>query len=68
MHAARGRVKWFNATKGFGFIKMDDGREVFVHYSKIKTEGYKELDDDQSVEFILHEGPKGLFAEDVVKL
>ena len=60
-----GTVKWFNATKGFGFIGRDDGEDVFVHFSAIKMEGYKRLAEGQQVEFSVEEGPKGLQAADV---
>lgn len=69
MPRMRGRVKWFNNQKGYGFIEQPDGRpDVFVHYSAIQEEGYKSLKEGQLVEFDLVEGPKGLQAENVVKL
>jgi CspA family cold shock protein len=63
----RGSVKWFNATKGFGFIIPDeaDAREVFVHYSGIEMEGFKCLYDNDQVEYTLTEGPKGPIASKV---
>ncbi len=61
-----GRVKWFNAPKGFGFIEREDESDVFVHYRGIRGEGYKSLQDGQSVSFSVVETPKGLQAEDVV--
>ena len=62
-----GTVKWFNATKGFGFITPDDGGDdLFVHYSEIKTEGYATLDENQKVEFEIGEGKKGPCATNVV--
>lgn len=63
----KGKVKWFNAAKGFGFIQKDDGSDVFVHYSAIQTEGYRTLDQGQEVEFELVQGPKGELAKEVVK-
>ncbi|MFV1983611.1 MAG: cold-shock protein [Thiohalomonadales bacterium] len=57
---ATGTVKWFNNTKGFGFIAPDDGStDVFVHFSAIKIEGYKKLDEGQAVTFEVETGPKG---------
>jgi cold shock protein len=63
-----GTVKWFNASKGFGFIEQDNGKDVFVHHSAIQGEGYKSLDEGQRVKFDIVEGPKGPAAENVVKL
>ncbi|MEJ5240513.1 MAG: cold-shock protein [Anaerolineales bacterium] len=64
-----GTVKWFNATKGYGFIGRDDGGEdVFVHFSAIQMEGYRKLEANQKVEFSIEEGPKGLQAANVVPL
>jgi CspA family cold shock protein len=63
-----GTVKWFNASKGFGFIEQDNGKDVFVHHSAIQGEGYKSLDEGQRVSFDIVEGPKGPAAENVVKL
>jgi cold shock protein len=54
-----GKVKWFNDTKGYGFIQLDSGRDVFVHYSVIEAEGYKSLKEGQEVDFELSSGPKG---------
>jgi CspA family cold shock protein len=54
-----GKVKWFNNAKGYGFIQLDQGRDVFVHYSVIKTEGYKSLKEGQDVIFEMESGPKG---------
>ncbi len=62
---AQGTVKWFNAEKGFGFIAVDGGPDVFVHYSAIQMDGYKSLDQDQRVEFEVTQGQKGPQAEAV---
>jgi len=61
-----GTVKWFNATKGYGFIGRDGGDDVFVHFSAINTEGYRKLVEGQKVEFSIEQGPKGLQAANVV--
>lgn len=63
-----GRVKWFNAEKGYGFIEREDGGDVFVHYSAIQAEGFKTLDEGQAVEFDIVEGDRGPQAANVVKL
>jgi cold shock protein len=63
-----GTVKWFNPDKGFGFIEREDGSDVFVHYTAITGEGYRNLDEGQKVEFSVEEGPKGLQASNVVSL
>lgn len=60
-----GTVKWFNSTKGFGFIEREDGDDVFVHYSSIRGDGYRNLEEGQQVEFNIEQGPKGLQAADV---
>ncbi len=60
------RVKWFNASKGFGFIQRQSGEDVFVHFSAIQSDGYKSLNEGQKVEFEVKQGPKGLQAENVV--
>ena len=59
---ATGKVKWFNDAKGFGFIQQDSGDDVFVHFSVIKSEGFKSLAEGQEVEFECQKGPKGLQA------
>lgn len=63
-----GTVKWFNATKGYGFIGYEGGEDVFVHFSAIKMEGYKRLEPEQKVEFSIEMGPKGAQAANVVPL
>jgi CspA family cold shock protein len=65
---AKGLVKWFNEQKGFGFICKDDGNDVFVHFSAIKMDGFKSLDEGDKVEFEVSQGPKGLQATNVVVL
>jgi CspA family cold shock protein len=64
----QGTVKWFNASKGFGFIQRQSGEDVFVHFSAIVTDGYKSLNDGQAVEFEVTKGPKGLQAANVKSL
>ncbi len=61
-----GKVKWFNSTKGYGFISRESGDDIFVHYSAIEKEGFKTLEENQKVEFSVAEGDKGLQAQDVV--
>ena len=61
----KGTVKWFNAEKGFGFITGEDGKDVFAHFSQIRKEGFKTLDEGQAVEFNVVEGQKGLQAADI---
>jgi CspA family cold shock protein len=63
----KGKVKWFNNAKGYGFIQQEDGSDIFVHFSAIKGEGYKTLEEGQTVEFEITQGPKGLQAENVTK-
>ena len=61
----QGTVKWFNASKGYGFIQRESGEDVFVHFSAIQSSGYKTLNEGQAVEFEVTTGPKGLQAESV---
>ena len=61
----QGTVKWFNASKGFGFIQRQSGEDVFVHFSAIQAEGYRTLNEGQAVEFEVTTGPKGLQAANV---
>ncbi|HUK87194.1 MAG TPA: cold shock domain-containing protein [Terriglobales bacterium] len=68
MERIKGKVKWFNNAKGYGFLGRDDGPDVFVHYSAIKTEGYKSLQEGDDVEFEIVQGEKGPQAENVTKL
>ena len=63
---AKGKVKWFNNQKGFGFIQPESGPDVFVHHSAIQGEGYKSLEEGQAVEFEITEGPKGAQAQNVI--
>jgi cold shock protein len=62
---AQGTVKWFNSEKGFGFIAVDGGQDLFVHYTAIEMDGYRTLEDGQRVEFEVGQGPKGPQAEKV---
>ncbi len=63
-----GTVKWFNNSKGFGFIERQDGEDVFVHFNQIRGDGYRSLNDGQQVEFSVTKSEKGFQAEDVVAL
>ncbi|MEF3305172.1 cold shock domain-containing protein [Paenibacillus sp. GYB003] len=64
----QGKVKWFNAEKGYGFIEREDGGDVFVHFSAIQADGFKTLEEGQAVEFDIVEGARGPQAANVVKL
>ena len=64
----QGTVKWFNNDKGYGFISRNSGDDVFVHHSNIQSNGFKSLDEGENVEFDVANGPKGLQAQNVVKL
>jgi cold shock protein len=68
MSKENGTVKWFNRTKGFGFIQREQGEDVFVHFSAIQGDGFKVLDQGDAVEFEVTQGPKGLQAANVRKL
>ncbi|MEC4678049.1 MAG: cold-shock protein [Nitrospirota bacterium] len=63
----KGRVKWFNASKGFGFITQEDGNDIFVHFTAIQGEGFKSLEEGEEVEFEVSSGEKGPQAANVVK-
>ena len=65
---AVGKVKWFSAEKGYGFISREDGKDVFVHFSAIQTDGFKTLEEGQEVSFEIVEGARGLQAADVKKI
>ncbi len=65
---AQGKVKWFNESKGFGFITSEDGSDVFVHYSSIQGDGFKTLAEGDKVSFDVEKGPKGPKAINVVKI
>ncbi|MCE4047378.1 MULTISPECIES: cold-shock protein [Bacillaceae] len=65
---ATGKVKWFNSEKGFGFIEVEGGDDVFVHFSAIQTDGFKTLDEGQEVNFDIEEGARGPQAVNVTKL
>ena len=63
-----GLVKWFNADKGFGFISQENGTDVFAHFSKIKSNGFKSLEDGQKVQFDVEQGERGLQAVNIIKI
>jgi CspA family cold shock protein len=64
-----GKVKWFNSKKGYGFIRLNDGdKDIFVHYTSIKGDGFKSLAEGEEVQFEMTEGPKGLQAQNVLRL
>lgn len=63
----KGTVKWFNSDKGFGFIVSEEGKDVFVHFSQIKADGYKSLAEGEAVTFDVEQGDRGLLAKNVVK-
>jgi cold shock protein len=67
MSRETGRVKWFNNAKGYGFIERSSGGDVFVHHTAIQAEGYRTLEEGQSVEFTVVQGPKGLQAQEVTR-
>ena len=67
MSRETGRVKWFNNAKGYGFIERSSGGDVFVHHTAIQADGYRTLEEGQSVEFTVVQGPKGLLAQEVTR-
>lgn len=64
---ATGRVKWFNSQKGYGFITMEDGKDIFVHHKSIQGNGFKTLDEGEQVQFEVRQGPKGPQADNVIR-
>ena len=67
MSRITGKVKWFNNSKGYGFIERSSGGDVFVHHTAIQADGYRTLEEGQSVEFTVVQGPKGLQAQEVTR-
>ena len=67
-YGLHGKVKWFNESKGYGFIEREDGADVFVHYTNITAKGFRTLKENDEVEFEVNEGPKGLQAVNVEKI
>ncbi len=65
---SKGKVKWFNNSKGYGFIEQEDGEDVFVHFSALQEEGFKSLAEGEEVEFDIVDGPKGPQAANVLKI
>ena len=65
---AQGTVKWFNAQKGYGFIEMENGKDLFVHFNSIQDQGFKSLDEGEQVTFEIGQGPKGELAQNVVRI
>jgi len=68
MEKERGTVKWFNASKGYGFIQREQGGDIFVHHTAIQSEGFRTLNEGDAVEFEVTQGPKGLQASNVTRL
>jgi len=64
---AKGKVKWFNAKKGYGFISTEDGKDIFVHHKEIQTEGFRTLREGEEVQFDIAQGPKGELAKNVTR-
>lgn len=64
---AKGKVKWFNSQKGYGFIEMENGKDIFVHHNAIQGQGFKSLNEGEVVEFQIGHSPKGEHAENVVR-
>lgn len=65
---AQGKVKWFNEAKGYGFIEQDSGKDIFVHYTSIQSEGFRSLDEGEKVLFDISDGQKGEMATNVVRI